>query len=71
MSPRRKPKDEAARPLVWDTVGAAHQLGMARSTVHELIKQGKLRALKNGHRTVIADSELQRYVAELPEKEVG
>ena len=68
---RRKPKDETARPLRWDPVGAAHQLGVSRSTIHELIRRGKLRALKDGHRTYIADSELQRYVAELPEREVG
>jgi excisionase family DNA binding protein len=68
---RRQPRDETARPLVWDAVGAAHQLGVSRSTVWELIRTGKLRALKNGRRTVIADADLQKYVDGLPEREVG
>lgn len=73
MSPRRQllqpappAAEEVPRPLVWSVQDAARQLGLSERQVWYHIKRGNLRALKNGGRTVVADAELQRYVAELP-----
>lgn len=65
------PTEEPPRPLVWSVQDAAWQLGLSERQVWYQIERGHLRALKNGGRTVIADAELQRYVAQLPEREVG
>ena len=64
---RRHPRDEdPARPLVFDAVGAARQLGVSTRTVWYLVERGLLHPLKVGGRTVFPDHDLQRYVAELP-----
>jgi excisionase family DNA binding protein len=63
---RRHPREETVRPLVFDVVGAAHQLAISERQVRTLVDEGQLRALKSGRRLVITDEELQRYVAQLP-----
>lgn len=37
-----------------------------RSKIHQLIREGKLVARKNGARTVILDEDLRQYLAALP-----
>ncbi|RIK16416.1 MAG: ethanolamine utilization protein EutA [Acidobacteria bacterium] len=44
---------------------AATVLGIGRSTLYELIAAGKIRTVKIGRRTLIAQDELERYVREL------
>lgn len=41
--------------------------GMCRETVYQLIRQGKLRAHKNGNRTLIFDDAEEAWRASLPE----
>ncbi|MDG2526576.1 helix-turn-helix domain-containing protein [Stenotrophomonas sp. HITSZ_GD] len=43
---------------------AAKSIGIGRSTLYELISANAIRAFKVGKRTLIAESELQRFVAE-------
>jgi excisionase family DNA binding protein len=63
---RRHPREETVRPLVFDVVGAAHQLGISERQVRALVDEGQLNALKVNRRLVITDEELHRFVAQLP-----
>jgi excisionase family DNA binding protein len=40
--------------------------GPGRSRAYELIAEGKLRAVKDGNRTLIPVEEARRYIASLP-----
>ena len=40
------------------------RLGIGRTLVYDLLKQGKLRSIKLGSRTLIPESELKRLIAE-------
>lgn len=42
--------------------GAAHYIAVSRSTLYELIKAGEIRPIKLGRRTIIARSELDRFL---------
>lgn len=44
---------------------AAEVLGIGRSKLYELIAEGKIRTVKIGRRTLVAQDELERYVREL------
>jgi len=44
------------------------RLGIGRTLVYDLIKQGKLRPIKLGTRTLIPESELQRLITDQLEK---
>ncbi len=44
---------------------AAAILGIGRSTVYELIATGEIAVVRIGRRTLIAQAELERYVAHL------
>jgi excisionase family DNA binding protein len=41
----------------------AKRIGISKSGVYNLLAAGHLRSFKIGHRTLIAESELQRFVA--------
>lgn len=45
----------------------ASQLGVHERTVWRLLKEGKLAAKKLGERTLISLTELDRYIAALPD----
>ena len=47
---------------------AAQVLGIGRSTLYELIARNKIATIKIGRRTLIAQDELERYVASLKEE---
>lgn len=42
---------------------AAHTIGCGRTTIYELIKQGRLRVVKIGVRTIIPRTEIERLLA--------
>lgn len=64
MSPKKKtPSVATMEPLRVDIVEAARILGVSRSRVYLRIKEGSLRAVKEGGRTLLAISELHAYVA--------
>lgn len=60
-------------PLLHDEESARYMLGnVGRSKLFEEIQAGRLRAVKIGRRTFIAQAELERYVAALvAEAEAG
>ena len=53
-----------AAPLSNSISDACRRLGVGRTTMYELIGSRKLRAFKLGQRTLIPESELQRFIAE-------
>lgn len=60
-----------ARPLANAIPEAARRLGISRSAIYELMKEGRLRAFKVGTRTLIAEEELVRFVADAQPATVG
>ena len=51
-------------PLANTIPDTCRRLGIGRTLVYDLIKQGKLRPIKLGTRTLIPESELQRLITE-------
>ena len=57
-------------PLLNTMPEVVRRLGLGRSKVYEEIAAGNLRVVKVGRRTLIAETELQRYVRNLTEAAV-
>lgn len=53
-------------PLVHRIPEACARIGVGRSRLYDMIRRGEINAIKIGGRTLIAESELQRIVAEAP-----
>lgn len=51
--------------LLQPITEAYQSLGISRSTLYQLIKEGQLTPVKIGRRTFIAQAELERYVDRL------
>jgi excisionase family DNA binding protein len=51
-------------PLLYSVNAAAHRLGVSESTIWRLIDGKKLYPTRVRSRTMISETELQRYVAE-------
>ena len=51
-------------PLASTIQTACSRLGIGRTLIYDLLKQGKLRSIKLGSRTLIPETELQRLVTE-------
>lgn len=54
----------ASAPLANTIPQACQRLGIGRTALYELLKIGAICAFKVGTRTLIPESELQRFVAE-------
>lgn len=51
-------------PLTYPLSKAGARLGVGRTKIYELVNAGALRTIDLGGKRVIADSELQRFIAE-------
>ena len=49
-------------PLASTIPTACNRLGIGRTLLYDLLKQGKLKSIKLGSRTLIPESELQRLI---------
>lgn len=58
---------DVARPLAVRPREAAQLVGLSRSQLYELMATGQIKARKQGVATLIEISELERYLASLPE----
>lgn len=58
-------------PIAITIPDAVKASGMSRSSIYEALKRGDLSARKAGRRTLIAFSDLQAYLASLPEYKAG
>ena len=57
-------------PLLHQVPEAFRRIGIGRSKGYQLIAAGELHVVKIGRRTLIAETELQRYVRQLTEAAV-
>jgi excisionase family DNA binding protein len=48
---------------------AAQVLAISRSRFYELVAEGRIRILKEGSRTLVRRSELERYLDDLAERD--
>lgn len=55
--------------LAYSPDEAAKAIGQGRTKLFQAIKDGKLRAVKNGRRTLILRADLEGYLASLPARE--
>ena len=51
--------------ILYDIKEACTLLSLSRSALYRAIKEGRIRPLKNGKRTLIHRDELERFVASL------
>ena len=58
-------------PIAVTVPDAVRASGMSRSSLYEALKRGDLTAHKAGRRTLISYSDLQAYLANLPEYKAG
>lgn len=56
---------EAGRPALLRIDEVQHELGCGRSTVYELMADGRLRSVKVGRNRRIPASEVDRFIAGL------
>jgi excisionase family DNA binding protein len=54
--------DESS-PLAYGVNDAAKRIGVGRSTLYQLIRDGQLRSIRVGRRTLIPDEDLRRIIA--------
>ena len=57
------------RKLVFSVTEAAHAANSCRDKIYGAINAGKLRARKNGRRTIILAADLEAYLNNLPSLE--
>ncbi|MCJ2092210.1 MULTISPECIES: excisionase family DNA-binding protein [unclassified Methylobacterium] len=55
--------------LCFTLMEACFSTGLGRSTIYQLVKDKKLRAIKAGNRTLIPADSLRSYLASLPSLE--
>lgn len=58
-------------PIAVTIPDAVRISGMSRTSIYEALKRGDLSARKAGRRTLIQFSDLQAYLASLPEYRAG
>lgn len=61
-------KQDDKAPLAHRVPEACSRLGIGRSTLYRLIGEGAIRPIRIGHRVLVPESELQRYIASLLEQ---
>ena len=54
---------QSSTPLVWQIDSACHRAGIGRTKMYQEIKDGAIRTIKVGRRTLIPESELQQWLA--------
>jgi len=54
------------QPLAFTIEGTTQATGLPRTTIYELLGQGKLEGRKAGRRTLIMAESVQTYLASLP-----
>ena len=55
-----------AAPLANTIHDCCRRLTLGRTKINELIASGELKAVKAGDRVLVLESELQRFLSELP-----
>lgn len=55
--------------MAYRVTEAAQVLAISRSRFYELVAEGRIRTLKEGARTLVRRSELERYLDDLAERD--
>jgi excisionase family DNA binding protein len=55
-------------PILFSTREAAHRLSVGKTKLFALLKDGRIKAVRLGTRTLIRASELEAFAAALPER---
>lgn len=58
-------------PLAYSIADVCKMTGIGRSSIYTAIKEGRLRAVKHFGRTLVLASDLQSFLASLPEIGTG
>ncbi|MEU8178005.1 helix-turn-helix domain-containing protein [Microbispora hainanensis] len=64
----RKEAHPLVEPKLYRVPDAVKGLGVGRSTLHDLIRQGRLRSVKQGRTRLIPASAIAEYVALLEQE---
>ncbi len=60
--PPPEPERLLLEPLAYSPEDAALVMGLARTGIYALIREGKLRSIKEGKRRIIPRTEIQAYL---------
>ncbi len=58
-------------PSVYSVEAAARRVGICRDGIYSAIRQKRLKAKKYGRRTLITEADLQAFLSELPDLNLG
>lgn len=58
-------------PMTYTIEGAVQASGLPRTTIYNLLGDGKLESRKAGRRTLITAESLQKYLANLPSANIA
>jgi excisionase family DNA binding protein len=61
----------SSSPIAYTIAGSCQASGFSRSAIYRLIKQGELRAVKHGKRTLILERDLRHVLEKLPAVEAA
>jgi excisionase family DNA binding protein len=61
--------DERLEQMAYSPLEAARATGQSRGKIFKDIREGKLRAVKSGSRTLILRADLEAYLRDLPARE--
>lgn len=55
--------DNGNTPLAYQIPDAAKRIGVGRSMLYELAKEGRIALVKIGNRTIVTEAELRRFLS--------
>jgi excisionase family DNA binding protein len=58
-------------PLAHTVLDACKRIGISRTSLYELIRAGAIRTFKVGARTLVPESELQKFVVDKMDSQRG
>lgn len=72
LAPDSEPDQEEPEPLLYNVEDACRLLGnISKPTFYRKRRQGKIKVIKQGKRTMVTAEELRRYVKSLEAEQNG
>jgi excisionase family DNA binding protein len=63
---RGRDMETSEKPISFDIITAAKFCGIGRSSIYEAVRDGRLKARKLGHKTLLLRRDLEAFVESLP-----